>query len=58
MAGRNHINSDWTCIIPDSTVDSRIRKRHVDHIRIRYPEEIVVPSEPMWLEMSNSQGMH
>ena len=30
--------------------DGRIRKRHVDHVRIRYPEEHVVPSEPIAIE--------
>ena len=30
--------------------DGRIRKRHVDHIRIRYPEEIALPSQPVVVE--------
>ena len=30
--------------------DGRICKRHVDQVRIQYPEENVMPSEPMVVE--------
>ena len=30
--------------------DGRIRKRHVDHVRIRYQEENAMPSEPIVVE--------
>ena len=30
--------------------DGRIRKRHVDHVRIRYLEENAMPSEPIVVE--------
>ena len=44
MAGRNSASFQ----VP--LADGRIRKRHVDHVRIRYPEENAMPSEPIVVE--------
>ena len=30
--------------------DGRVRKRHIDHVRIRYPEDTVTPNLPEVLE--------
>ena len=43
MDGRDYFGQDWSsfCLL-----DGRIWKCHIDHVRIRYPEDVVDPNMP------------
>ena len=46
MDGRDYFGQDWSSFISSSLLDRRIWKGHIDHVRIRYPEDLIDHNMP------------